>query len=127
MNTAEALRIIWKAVQRPEIFGDMLQFAGADELVLQVSAKYGVPPVQIMGRSRKPKISVARQEAYWLVRHVMGLSYPSIAIYFGRDHSTIIHGVQQHEKRCGKKADLSPSFSKYPQPAVLTGAADGVP
>lgn len=41
------------------------------------------------------KVQDARTSAYWLVRVRLGLSYPVIGAIFGRDHSTVISGVQK--------------------------------
>ena len=59
------------------------------------SEETGVTPAQIMGNGRTADVTAARQLAYVKAR-AMGLSYPEIGRAFGRDHTTIMHGVRKH-------------------------------
>jgi len=69
-----------------------------DAAVGVVAARHGVTPSEIMNRSRRPSISHPRQEAYWLARQ-SGASFRDIADYFGMDHTSIMHGCKQVDKR----------------------------
>ena len=58
----------------------------------------------IMSREQLHKIAVLRQELMWILREVKingrpRYSYPQIAKFLRRDHTTIIHGVRAHEQR----------------------------
>lgn len=44
-------------------------------------------------------VSRARQVGYYILRHHGGYSFPAIGDEFGRDHSTVIFGVESIEKR----------------------------
>lgn len=68
---------------------------------MAVARKHGVSMSQIMGACTKRKTAWARQEAYAEIRaRRPHLSFPSIGVLFGRDHSTIIYGIRKfHERR----------------------------
>jgi chromosomal replication initiation ATPase DnaA len=50
----------------------------------------------------------ARQELWWLIRRHPERSYSflEIARFFGRDHTTVLHGVAAHERRYAASARL---------------------
>ena len=61
----------------------------------------------IMSREQLHKISVLRQELMWILREVKingrpRYSYPQIAKFLRRDHTTVIHGVRAHEQRIAR-------------------------
>ena len=61
----------------------------------------------IMSRERLHKIAVLRQELMWTLRQVKingrpRYSYPQIAKFLRRDHTTIIYGVRAHEQRIAR-------------------------
>jgi len=62
-----------------------------------IALKHGFDRHDLLGRKRQPRISKARHEAYYHFRR-KGWSYPEIGRLFGRDHSTIIYGVEKHQK-----------------------------
>ena len=58
----------------------------------------------IMSRERLHKIAVLRQELMWILRQVKingrpRYTYPQIAKFLRRDHTTVVHGVKAHEQR----------------------------
>ena len=59
------------------------------------SSLTGYTPQSIIGKSRM-RVVVRVRFAVYLVAHEIGHSYPNIGKYIGgRDHSTVIYGVQQ--------------------------------
>lgn len=62
-----------------------------------VALKHGLTRHDILGRVKTTHICRARHEAYYHFRR-KGWSYPEIGRLFGRDHSTIIYGVEKHQK-----------------------------
>lgn len=64
------------------------------EIVERVSKSRGVPVEEIMGNSRVGPIAEARQSAMWLVR-TEGFSFPQVARFFKRDHTTILHACHK--------------------------------
>lgn len=70
-------------------------------LVKRIAAAHDVTADELLGPSRESGPSHARQ-ALWAALHERGhWSYPRIGKVFGRDHSTVIFGVNAHRQRCG--------------------------
>jgi len=65
--------------------------------VVEAAAGYfGVPAEQLLGRSRAPRLALARQVAMYLCRELAGLSLPEVGqAVGGRDHSTVLHAVRK--------------------------------
>lgn len=57
----------------------------------------GIPAREIRGKCRYREIISARHVT-WLIEYRAGYSYKYIATYYGRDHSTILHGVHRASK-----------------------------
>jgi len=68
-------------------------------IVVDVAAKHKVTVPLIMGETRDKRVVAARHEVWWRVWRTSGLSYPRIGAMFHRDHTTILHGVKQYQKR----------------------------
>jgi chromosomal replication initiation ATPase DnaA len=66
-------------------------------IIAQVCDRHGVAVDEVMGRSRYKRICLARKEAYAMLREEK-LSFPTIARMFGRDHTTVVDGVQRHRR-----------------------------
>lgn len=62
-----------------------------------IAFKHGLSREDLFGRDRREKASKARQEAFYRLRY-KGWSFPRIGKLFGRDHSTIVHGFERHQK-----------------------------
>lgn len=60
---------------------------------------YGVTIDQLRGQSRMDVCVHPRQCAMYWMRRAGGWSYPQIGRFFGRDHTTVLHGVREHAKR----------------------------
>jgi len=61
----------------------------------------------IKSRERLHKIAVLRQELMWTLRQVKingrpRYTYPQIAKFLRRDHTTVVHGVKAHEQRIAR-------------------------
>jgi chromosomal replication initiation ATPase DnaA len=54
---------------------------------------------EITQRSRRKTVSEARCAVYWLARKLTRLSYPEIAHELGRDHTTVMNGVESIDGR----------------------------
>lgn len=68
-------------------------------VIARVAASYGVTVEEIMGKSRNRPIVWARQEAYYAVKVATGAAYTRVGKIFGRDHSTIMFGVDAYKNR----------------------------
>lgn len=68
-------------------------------IAVAVCEHYGLTYGDLHGRSRKREIAWPRQMFCLLARELTAKSYPQIASFLGRDHTTIMHGVAvQHER-----------------------------
>jgi chromosomal replication initiator protein len=71
-----------------------------DRILAVVAEDCDVPEDQLLGRSRRQEIALARQMAMYLMREETKASLPQIGtVLGGRDHTTVMHG-------CAKIADL---------------------
>ena len=74
-------------------------------IVLDVALKHKLTVAQVLGRQRSRPFVLARQEAMWRCHRETYASLPQIGEAMdGRDHTTILHGIRQHEKRLGNGA-----------------------
>jgi chromosomal replication initiator protein len=64
-----------------------------ERIVIVVAEQCGVDEEQLLGRSRRQEIALARQVAMYLMREETQASLPQIgAVLGGRDHTTVMHG-----------------------------------
>lgn len=68
-------------------------------IAMEVGRKYDVTLDEMMSSVRRHNFVLARHEAWWRMRHELGHSYPRIGRAFGKDHTSIVHGVHSYEKR----------------------------
>jgi len=68
-------------------------------IVREVAEMHGLRPDDIMARDKRDRIAAARLEAYHHIQSTGRFSYPAIGKFFGRDHTTIVTGVQRHRAR----------------------------
>lgn len=74
------------------------------EIVIQV---YEVNRGEILGDRRKQWLVRARQVTMYLLRTELKMSLPKIASFLNRDHTTIIHGCEQIERKIKTNAMLA--------------------
>lgn len=71
-----------------------------DDIARVVCGVYGVRKVDFVSPRRAVTCVEARQVFYWLARYYTSFSYPQIGQFCGgRDHSTIIHGVNKIDEQ----------------------------
>jgi chromosomal replication initiator protein len=66
---------------------------------------YALRQQDLLGRRRSKHVAVPRQIAMYLARHLLGASLPRLGELFGRDHTTIKHGVDATRDRV--KSDVA--------------------
>lgn len=72
----------------------------------QVAAKHKIGVNEILSGRRSRYIVIARQETYWRCRNETTLSLPQIGRFLGgKDHTSVLHGIRQYEKRLKANAD----------------------
>jgi len=70
-----------------------------DEVINNICAYYKIKPTQIKSAKRDAFLVRARQVAMYVLKKDLGLTFVEIGnILGGRDHTTIIHGVEKVEK-----------------------------
>ena len=74
------------------------QRKAARDIIDHVARKHGVSVREILNHNRIPNVVAARQEAMRLV-YSTGLKLGQVGIIFGRDHSTVLHGIRRAEAR----------------------------
>lgn len=70
------------------------------QITAEVAVRYGITVGQLKGPRGPQSVAVPRQEAMWTMHEVGRFSHAQIGRFLGgRDHSTVVHGVQAHERR----------------------------
>lgn len=57
--------------------------------------KLDVSFLRVMGRNKHKSIAQARQNAMKRIYNEMPVSYPEVATFFERDHTTIMHAAKK--------------------------------
>jgi hypothetical protein len=89
-----------------------------------IAYSLGVDPDEVLGKSRKEEIVRARHIVWWLLVKKQGVSFCGLARQIGRDHTSIMHGVQsienarKHEQWLGSfLSELAVRFASRPPAA----------
>ena len=72
----------------------------------QVCRAFGIKRKEILSRSRKKQIALARQVAMYLARNYTDLTLQNIASRFNRKHGTILYAVGQIDQAMRRKGRL---------------------
>lgn len=89
------MTIVQPFTRRNEAANTSLDALRIKMAVQLASEETGISKAEIMGDSRRADVAAARQLAFAKCRE-MGMSYPAIGRGFGRDHTTVMHGVRKH-------------------------------
>lgn len=93
----------WLTLASPEA----IKPASSRKIISMVADAFGVSHLDIVGDRRFPKIVIARQVCFYLMRECTGLSFPEIARRVGdRDHTTALHGANKIAKLIQSDRDL---------------------
>jgi len=86
--------------------------AKVEDIIEGVAAYYSLSTDELVSRTRRQKISNARQTAMYLTREMTNLSYASIGLRFGgRDHSTVIHACDKVKDQLEVRPELEDELS----------------
>ncbi|WP_245895971.1 chromosomal replication initiator protein DnaA [Deinococcus irradiatisoli] len=77
------------------------------DVLRTVAARYGLPAEVLRGAGRMREVVVPRQIAMYLIRDLTSHSLPEIGLFFGRDHSTVMHAVSKVSENLEKDAELT--------------------
>jgi chromosomal replication initiator protein len=70
-----------------------------DDIINNICAYYKIKPTQIKSAKRDASLVRARQVAMYILKKDLGLTFVEIGnILGGRDHTTVMHGVEKVEK-----------------------------
>ncbi len=73
------------------------------EFIIGHCAKaFGVSEEDLYSDNRKKEISNARKNTIFIIREILGLSFPKIGALFGKDHSTAMYAVKSVEAQISK-------------------------
>jgi chromosomal replication initiator protein len=72
----------------------------------QVCKAFGIKRKEILSRSRKKQVALARQVAMYLARNYTDLTLQSIARSFNRKHGTVLYAVGQIDQAMRRKGRL---------------------
>lgn len=79
-----------------DILSPKRSFISIEEVIRIVAKHHGLKPGELKSPKRAKPISRARQVAMYLCRELTSESFPEIGSRFGgRDHATVIHGVNK--------------------------------
>jgi len=82
--------------------------------ILEITAlTFGYSPAELRGPSRTQPLATHRQMAMYLCRQLTDLSLPKIGkIFGGRDHTTIMHGINKVGRMIPSDPDISRQVSQ---------------
>lgn len=88
-------------VEEPKIEENkpIIPMSRVQKVMISIANKHGVSIKEMTGKSRLKKIVAARQEACFVMREKLNMSYPQIGMRLGgRDHTTAMHAVKKLKK-----------------------------
>ncbi|MDO8430005.1 MAG: chromosomal replication initiator protein DnaA [bacterium] len=78
------------------------------QLIKIVADYFQILPTELIGRCRQKNVVEPRQIAMYLLRDILGLSYPDIGQRLGkRDHTTAIYAYRKLSEEINKNQDLN--------------------
>jgi len=82
-------------VKPPSLFEKLEDYRPPWRIIAQeVSEKHNIPLKELQGNRRFKRLSIARREIFWRLRHEKGMSLLDIARKMGKDHTTVLHGLR---------------------------------
>ncbi len=77
------------------------------DIIRFVAHHYGVKVADLKGRDNRRSVAFPRQVAIYLIREILGLSYPEIGKLFAKHHSTVMYSVETitEERRTNPSLD----------------------
>ena len=69
------------------------------DIVKDVAVRYQLHPDVLLRYGKTKRVSHARHELYWLLFSLTRMSVNHISMRLGRDHTTLLHGIERHMRR----------------------------
>ena len=93
-------------------FGPKDKTAITPEFIIeQCSKALGVSVQELYGDNRKKEISSARKVTMFIIREILGTSFPKIGALFGKDHSTAMYAIKSVETQIADDPRLKMNIS----------------
>ena len=86
------------------------------QIIETVAVLHHVEPDELTGPSRAMPVVHARHAAMLKVRQLTDLSLPEIGREFGRDHTTVLHGIRAAAERAGVPVPPTPVRERRRRP-----------
>lgn len=104
----ESDKIVSKIVNIPtEEKEERKKSTNPNKIIELVSSHFGLKTAQIKGVKRKKQVAQPRQLLMYVLRQDLGLPFAEIGVFLGgRDHTTIMHGVDRISSLLPKKEKL---------------------
>ena len=107
------MTIAMEALQNLIDVKDAKQKLSEQKIINVVAEYYNKTPSQITGSSREGEITLARHIAMYLIRSMLDVPFTKIGFIFGgKDHSTVMSGVNKVEKSLKTNEQLQKAVSE---------------
>jgi chromosomal replication initiator protein len=84
-----------------------------DELTRYVASSHSTTIDNVRSKSRKRENALSRQLCMWALYRCTNLTHNKIGKYYGRDHATVIHSVNEVEGMLTLKDTISVQNQAY--------------
>jgi chromosomal replication initiator protein len=95
-----------------ELLPDERQTSPGD-IIRFVAQHYGIRVADLKGRSNRRSIALPRQVAIYLIRDILGLSFPEIGKIFAKHHSTAMYAVDNIQKMRQSNPDFDATLTAF--------------
>ena len=107
------MTIAMEALQNLIDVKDAKQKLSEQRIIAVVAEYYDCTPSELMGPSRTGKVTMARHIAMYLIRYMLDVPFTKIGYMFGgKDHSTVMSGVNKVEKSLKTNEQLQTAISE---------------
>jgi chromosomal replication initiator protein len=87
--------------------------ASPSDIIRFVAQHYGIRVADLKGRSNRRSIALPRQVAMYLIRDILGLSFPEIGRIFSKHHSTVMYAVDSVQKMRQSNPDFDATLTSF--------------
>ncbi len=94
---------------------DRLRLLTPEDILKLVCKAYGLEAALLTGKTRRRAVARPRNLGMYLARHHTDASYAAIGKVFGRDHTTVMYGVDKVDKELARDAKLGQELSYLEQ------------
>lgn len=106
------LAVAREAIESLAVASDDKGELSEDKIVRTVADYYNLAPYQITGKVRTSQIALARHISMYLIRSLLNAPFARIGAFFGgKDHTTVMNGVNKVEKELKANPDLEKAIT----------------